>query len=107
MFEEQRESSKLLEPRSFDVCKNATALMIAMLGHSELDTKISDAGMETPESDDCRGMSRNNGDANGMLAMMQEGARFFYKDEQKFINLFIQSISGLCWASQLYSEIKE
>ena len=46
------------EPRSFDACKNATALMIAMLGHSELDTEVSDAGIETVESDDCRGVSK-------------------------------------------------
>jgi len=43
--------------------------MIAMLGHSELDMEISDAGMETVESNDCRGMSRNDRDANGVLAM--------------------------------------
>jgi len=50
--------------------KNATALMIAILGCSELDMKVSDADMKTVESDDCRGISRNNGDANGMLATM-------------------------------------
>ena len=55
--------------------------MIAMLGHSELDTEVSDAGMETTES-------KKNGDANGVLAAMQEEARFSYKDGQKFIDLF-------------------
>ena len=44
-----------MEPRSFDVCKNAAAPMIVMLGHSELDTEVLDAGMETAESDNCRG----------------------------------------------------
>ena len=44
--------------------------MIVMLGHSELDTEVSDTGMETMESNDCRGMSEKNGDANGMLAVM-------------------------------------
>jgi len=39
-----------------------------MLGHPELDTEVSDAGMETVESNDCRGVSKKNGDANGMLA---------------------------------------
>ena len=34
------------EPRSFDAYKNAAALMIVMLGCSELDTEISDAGMK-------------------------------------------------------------
>jgi len=57
-----------LEPGSFDACKNAVALMIAMLGHLELDTKVSDAGMETMESNNCRGVSKKDGNANGVLA---------------------------------------
>ena len=57
------------EPRSFDACKNAAALMIAMLGHLELDTEVSDAGIETTESDDCRGMSKKDRDANSVLAV--------------------------------------
>jgi len=52
------------------VCKNAAAPMIAILDHSELDTEVSDAGMETMESDDCREMSKKDGDTNGMLAMI-------------------------------------
>jgi len=51
--------------------------------------------------------SRENRDANGVLVMMQEGARFSCKDGWKFIDLFIQSISGLCQASQLYPRNKE
>ena len=86
----------MLESRSFDVCKNAAALMIVMLGHLELDTEVSDASMEAVESDDCRGESKKNGDANGVLAVTQEGVRFSCKDGQKFIDLFTQSISGLC-----------
>ena len=97
----------MLEPRSFDIYKNATAPIIIMLDHSELDTEVSDADMETVEPNDCKEMSRSNRDANNVLAITQEGARFSCKDRWKFINLFIQSISGLCWASQLYSEIKE
>jgi len=62
--------------------------MIAMLGHSELDTEVSDAGMETIKSNDCRGVSKKNRDTNGVLATMWEGVRFSYKDGQKFINLF-------------------
>ena len=96
MSKEQRQSSKLWEPGSFDAYKNAVAPMIAMLGCSELDTEVSDAGMETVESDNCRGVFKKNGDANDMLAMTQEGARFSCKDGQKFINPFTQSISGLC-----------
>jgi len=69
--------------------------------------EVSDAGMETAESDDCRGVSKKDGDANGVLAAMQEGARFSCKDGWKFIDPFTQSISGLCWASQLYPRTKE
>ena len=107
MSKEQRQRSKLWEPRSFDAHKNAAAPMIAMLGHLELDAEVSDAGMETAESDDCRGLSKQDGDANGVLAAMHEGVRFSCKDGQKFINPFTQSISGLCWVSQLYSRTKE
>ena len=99
MSEERRQSSKLWEPGSFDACKKAAALMIVMLGHSELDTEVSDADMETTESNDCRGMSRKNGNANSVLAAMQEGVRFSCKDRQKFIDPFTQSISGLCQVS--------
>ena len=68
MSEERRQSSKLWEPGSFDTHKNAAAPMIAMLGCPELDIEVSDVGMETMESDDCRGVFKKNGDANGMLA---------------------------------------
>ena len=60
-----------------------------MLGHSEIDMEVSDAGMETIESDDCREVSRDDRDTNGILATTQEGARFSCKDEWKFINPFI------------------
>ena len=69
MSEEQRQSSKLQEPRSFYVCKNAAAPMIAMLGHSELDMEVLDAGMETAESNDCRRVPKKDRYANGMLAV--------------------------------------
>ena len=68
MFKEQRHSLKLLEPGSFDACKNAAAPIIVILGHSELDIEISDAGIETAESNDCREVSKKDGDANGVLA---------------------------------------
>ena len=86
----------MLEPRSFDICRNAVVSMIVMLGCLEVDTEISDADIETVESDDCRGMSRSDRDTNSILAITQKGARFFCKEEQKFINPFIQSISRLC-----------
>ena len=78
-----------------------------MLSYLKLNMEISDVDMETMESDDCRGISESNRDANGVLAMMWEGARFFHKDEQKFINSFTQSISELCQTSQLYPRTKE
>ena len=68
MSKERRQSSKLWEPWSFDVHNNAAVPMIVMLGCSKLDTEVSDAGMETAESDDCRGVSKKDGDANGVLA---------------------------------------
>jgi len=58
----------LWEPRSFDAYKNAAAPIIVMLGHLELDTEVSDAGMETTESNDCKGVSKKDGDTNGVLA---------------------------------------
>ena len=60
-----------------------------MLGYSELDTEVSDVGIKTAESDDCREMLRDDRDTNGMLATIQERARFSCKDGQKFINPFI------------------
>jgi len=81
--------------------------MIAMLGRPELDMEVLDAGMKTVESNDCRGVSKKDGDANDVLAVMQEGARFSCKDGQKFIDPFTQSISRLCQVSQLYPRTKE
>jgi len=107
MSEERRQSSKLWEPGSFDACKNAAAPIIAILNHPELDMEVLDAGMETAESNDCRGVSKKNGDANGVLAMTQEEVRFSCKDGRKFIDPFIQSISGLCQVSQLYPRTKK
>ena len=78
-----------------------------MLDHSELDMKVSDVDMETTESNDCREVSRKNGDTNSVLAIMREGVRFSCKNGQKFIDPFTQSISGLCWVGQLYLRTKE
>ena len=66
MSEEQRQSLKLLELRSFDVCKNAAAPMIAMLDCFELDIEVLDAGMKSMKSNDCREISRKNRDANSV-----------------------------------------
>jgi len=54
--------------------------MIAILDHLELYTEVSDAGMEIIGSNDCRKLLENNGNTNSILATMQEGARFSYKD---------------------------
>ena len=58
------------EPGRFDIHKNAAAPMIAMLDRLELDMEVLDAGIETAESNDCRGVSKKNRDANGVLAAM-------------------------------------
>ena len=57
----------MLESGSLDVHKNTAALIMAMLGHPELGVEVSDIGMETTESNDCRGMFRKDRDANGVL----------------------------------------
>ena len=88
MSKEQKQSSKLLKPRSFDAYKNVAVLMIAMLGYLELDIWISDVDMETVESNDCRGILRDDGDANSVLVIMWERARISHKDEQTFIDSF-------------------
>ena len=99
MSKEQKSSWNLLKPRSFGVHKNVAVLIITMLGHSEVDMKISSTGMETMESDDCKEMLEDNKDANRVLAITWEGAKFSHKYRGKFINLFTQSISGLCQVS--------
>jgi len=81
--------------------------MIMMLGRLELDIEVSDADMKTVESDNCREVSRKDRDVNSVLAAMQEEVRFSCKDGWKFIDPFTQSISGLCWVSQLYPRTKE
>ena len=88
MSKEWKQSSKLLEPRSFDACKNAIAPIIEILDCLEIDTEVSDTGMETANSNDYREVLRDERDINSMLATMWAEARFFCKDKQKFINIF-------------------
>ena len=78
----------MLEPGSFDTCKNAAAQIIVMLDHLEIDTEVSDVGIETMESNNCKEVSRDNRDANGVLVTIQERAIFSCKDRQKFIDPF-------------------
>ena len=56
--------------RSFDAYKNVTVPIIAMLGHSEIDTEVLDISMKTTNSDDCREMSRDDRDINSVLTMI-------------------------------------
>jgi len=51
------------------VCKNTAAPIIAMLGHLELNTEVLAVGMETAKSGDCREVSKDDRDTNGVLAM--------------------------------------
>ena len=95
MFKEQKQSWNLLESRSFNACINATVLIIVMLNCLEVNTEVSDIGMETTESNGCREISEDDRDTNGMLTVIWERARFFCKNKQKFIDLFMQSINGL------------
>ena len=60
----------MLEPGSFDVHKNTGVLMIAMLGHLELNMEILDRSMETVEFNNCRELSRDDRNTNGVLAMI-------------------------------------
>ena len=57
----------MLEPGSFDICMNAVIPMIVMLGHSEIDIEISDIDIETVESDNCREISIDDRNINGVL----------------------------------------
>ncbi len=59
-----------------------------MLGHLEINMKVSDVDMKITESNDCKEILRDNRDANGVLATIQERAKFSYKDGWKFIDLF-------------------
>jgi len=60
----------LLESESFDVCKNVTALMIAMFSHLEVDSEVLDTGIEIMEFNNCREMSEDYRDANSVLAVI-------------------------------------
>jgi len=60
---------EIVGAQKFDACKNAAAPIIVMLDRPELDTEVSDAGMETAESDDCREIFKKDRNANGVLAV--------------------------------------
>ena len=58
----------MLEPRSFSVYMNTAILIIAMLDHSKVNTEISDVGMKTTESNNCREVLKDDEDTNNVLA---------------------------------------
>jgi len=60
-----------------------------MLSHLEVNMEVLSTSMRTMGSDNCRELSGDNGDTNGVLAMIWEGAGFFCKNRQNFIKLFI------------------
>ena len=86
---------------------NIIVPMIVMLGCLEIDMEVLDVDMETAGSDNYREVLEDNGDTNSVLVIIQERARFSYKDRWKFINIFTQSINRLCQTSQLYPRTKE
>ena len=87
--------------------RKAAVPMIVILDCLEVNTKILDSSVETAVFDGYKESLKIDGIANGVLAAMQSGARFSYKDKQKFIDLFIKSINRLCLVSQLYLRTKE
>ena len=84
MFKEQKQSWNLLEPRSFVAYKNVAVLMIAMLGHSEVDTEVSDTDIKIMRSNNCREISEDARNANGVLVTTWERARFFLQKWTEF-----------------------
>jgi len=52
------------------VYKNAIASMIVMLDYSEVNMEVSNTVMETANFNDCKKVSGNNEDTNGVLAMI-------------------------------------
>jgi len=51
------------------VSKNSTVLIIVVLGHSEIDMEVSDTGMKIIEFNDYKGVSGDDRDTNGVLAV--------------------------------------
>ena len=112
MSKKQRQSSKLLEPKSFDVCKNATAPIIVMLNCSELNTKVSDTGIKTVESNNYREISRDNRDTNSILAAMWESKIFPQRWIEVYqpiypVNQWIVSDKPVIFKNQRVGKIKQ
>jgi len=79
--------------------RKAAIPMIVILDCLEVNTKVLDNSIETAVFGEYRESLKIDGIANGVLAAMQSGARFSYKDKQKLIDLFIKSINRLCLVS--------
>jgi len=52
------------------MCKNTTALIIVMLGHSEINTEVLDICVETIKFNDWRELLENDRNINGILAII-------------------------------------
>ena len=59
----------MLESRSFDAYRKAITLIIVILSHLEVNMEVLSTSMGTMGFDDCRELSGDDGDTNGMLAM--------------------------------------
>jgi len=66
-----------------------------MLGCSKINIEVSDYSIETVGFSDCREVSEYNEVTNGVLAIIHSRTWFFYKDKQKFIDSYTQSINRL------------
>ena len=60
--------------------KKAAIPMIVILDFLELDTEVSNDSMETIESNKCREILEDDRDANSVLAVIWEKARFSHKN---------------------------
>ena len=74
----------MLKSESFNIHKKATTSIILLLDHLKLDMEISDIGMKTTRSNKYREISRNNRNANGMLATIHKKARFSCKNKSVY-----------------------
>ena len=59
----------MLEPESLDIYKNTAAPIIVMLGCSEVNTKVSNAGMKNVRSNNYKEVLGDNRDANCILVV--------------------------------------
>ena len=59
----------MLELGSFNICMNTILSMIAILGHSEVNTEALDVSMETTESNNCRKILGDDRNTNSILAV--------------------------------------